>query len=80
MRTISDSRANALRERETQYLQATKTIADNQQALRDLFNSNPDLARNPTLKRIYDSLSGFPATNAGVSVTIDSAVFVLGDF
>lgn len=68
VRTISDKRAAALREKENQFLQTSKTLGDTHKALQDLFNNNATLASNSNLQSVYNSLNTY--VTSGYSVKL----------
>lgn len=77
-RSIADVRGNSLKERENQFFQTSKILADTQKNLNDLLANNPSLADNQGLRRLADSLNGY--ATSGWTVNFDEPVKNLGDF
>jgi hypothetical protein len=77
-KAISDKRAEALREKDTQVLQVTKQLTDTHNILKDLINNNESLRGNQVLNRLYVSLGEY--VSSGLAIKIEEPYKILGDF
>jgi hypothetical protein len=77
-RAISEVQGQALRERENQFLQASKIINETQQTLNELFANNASLTENVTLVRISESLNIF--VSEGYTVKYGEPLRILAEF
>lgn len=78
VRSISDKRAAALKEKETQFLQVTKSLNDTYKVLSDVMNNNPTLQENKALTNTYNVLNTFIASE--FAVRLEEPYKILGDF
>lgn len=78
VRLISDKRAQALREKETQFHQVSKKLVDTQSTLKNAFDNNPSLHSNGPLKNTFDGLSSYITSD--FIVRLEEPVKILGDF
>jgi hypothetical protein len=66
VRSISDKRAQALKEKDTQFLQVSKTLSEVHASLGDLISNNATLQQNSTLRKTFDSLNGYVSSQFAV--------------
>ena len=76
VRAISDQRAAALREKENQYAQASKALAESKDALANLLANNPSLHDNVVINRVYTNISGYVD---GTSYKLDEPLRIVGE-
>lgn len=68
VRAISDKRAEALKEKETQFLQVSKSLNDTYSALGEALKNNPTLQENIAISRAYQGLGSFTTSSFAVKL------------
>lgn len=78
VRSISDKRAQALKEKENQFAQVTKHLQLTHDGLKDLFANNASFKDNSVVVRLFEDLRSYVSTD--YAVRLEEPYKILGDF
>lgn len=79
VRTISDKRAAAYKERENLFLQTSKTLTESHKALSELLANNSSLKSNQVISRLYENLNSWTlVSSSNAAFKIEEPLRILG--